>query len=124
MLVCSLLIPFAVMAKEKKGLAEFVTKSHDFGNIREADGKVSYDFVFKNTGDESLVIISATTTCGCTKADYPKHPIAVGDSSVIKVTFDPKNNSGEFIKAITVKTPFQRIKLKITGAVVPKNSDR
>ena len=31
--------------------------SHNFGDIKEEDGKVSYDFTFTNTGDDTLKII-------------------------------------------------------------------
>lgn len=106
-----------------KPMVHFETKTHDFGNIREADGKVSYDFIFVNTSKVPTVVLSATTTCGCTKANYPKHPLNPGDTAVINVTFNPKNYSGEFIKSVTVRTPNQRIKLKITGVVIPKSTE-
>lgn len=32
-------------------------KEYDFGKIFEKDGKVSYDFIFKNTGDSPLKLI-------------------------------------------------------------------
>ena len=119
-----ILLPAAVFAADgDKPMVKFETKSHDFGNIREADGKVKYDFKFVNTSSVHTVILSASTTCGCTKADYPKHPVNPGDTAVINVTFNPKNYSGEFIKAVTVRTPNQRIKLKITGVVIPKSTE-
>jgi len=31
--------------------------THDFGDIKEEDGKVTYDFDFTNTGDEPLKLI-------------------------------------------------------------------
>jgi len=34
----------------------FNSLTHDFGDIKEEDGKVTYDFSFTNTGDEPLKI--------------------------------------------------------------------
>lgn len=41
------------------GEAEFSAeqRSFDFGEIYEKDGKVSHKFIFRNTGDEPLIII-------------------------------------------------------------------
>ena len=44
----------------------FDKQRHDFGTIEEANGKVTYDFVFVNTGNEPLVISNVCTSCGCT----------------------------------------------------------
>ena len=75
LLLSLLLLPLSAFAKdEKDGKVTFTEKGHDFGNIKEANGKVHYDFIFTNTGGKPVVILNAITTCGCTKADYPKHP--------------------------------------------------
>ena len=122
LLLSLLLLPLSAFAKdEKDGKVTFTEKGHDFGNIKEANGKVHYDFIFTNTGGKPVVILNAITTCGCTKADYPKHPIKPNETGVITVTFNPRDYTGEFLKVITVRTPNQRIKLKISGVVIPKN---
>ncbi len=101
----------------------FEITSHDFGNIREADGPVSYDFEFTNAGDEPLVIISANASCGCTKPEIPKKPVAPGKSAKIKVTYLPTGRPGEFNKTVRVRTnakrPYKQVNLKITGVVIP-----
>lgn len=122
LIISILAMPFTISADDsEKAKVEFAQKKHDFGTIREADGKVRHDFKFVNSGNKPAVILTAVTTCGCTKADYPKHPIQPGDSGVISVSFNPRDYAGEFIKVVTVKTPNQRIKLKISGIVIPKN---
>lgn len=101
----------------------FDTERHDFGNINENGGKATTEFVFHNTGDAPLVIISVTTSCGCTKPDYPKRPVAPGDSAAIKVAYNPKGRPGEFSKVIKVTTndpSHEVVKLRITGVVIPK----
>lgn len=101
----------------------FATKSHDFGNVRETDGAVSCEFSFTNEGDAPLAIISARSSCGCTKPTFPRKPLMPGEKGVIKVTYNPKGRPGEFSKNITVKTSDKKnknVKLRITGVVVPK----
>ena len=61
----------------------------DFGEIEEGE-KVTHEFSFKNTGSEPLVISKAQGSCGCTVPDWPKEPIAVGESAVIKVQYDSR----------------------------------
>lgn len=101
----------------------FVEKSHDFGNINEADGPVTYTFRFTNDGDKPLVIISAKSECGCTKPKYPMQPIAPGSDSAVSVTFDPVGYAGEFMKDIKVRTNDKKhriVRLRITGVVIPE----
>ena len=53
--------------------------------------KVVYEYKFKNTGTEPLIISNAKGSCGCTVPDWPREPIAPGAENVIKVQFDSKN---------------------------------
>lgn len=104
-------------------IVKFIETSHEFGNVKEANGKVSYSFKFTNTGDSPLVVLSATTSCGCTKPVFPKEPVEPGDTAVIHVTYNPVGRPGEFDKNITVKTNSvkdSKIRLKISGVVIPK----
>lgn len=73
---------------------------HNFGEIKEADGKVSHTFVVKNEGTTPLVISNVTASCGCTTPDWTKEPIPAGKTGEVKVTFDPKNRPGNFMKTI------------------------
>lgn len=110
-------------AKDQNSAIKFKNKSHDFGTIKEADGKVTCTFEFTNTGDAPLVIISATAPCGCTRPTYDNEPIAPGKSSQIRVTYNPKGRPGEFRKNVTVKTnapSAKKVTLVISGTVVPE----
>lgn len=116
LLMCSAL---AMMAGASLRISD---KTHDFGNIREADGPVSYSFTITNDGDEPLAIISAKAACGCTRPEYSKRPIAPGQSTTIKVTYLPAGRPGEFSRDITVRTNAKnakKLKLRITGVVIP-----
>lgn len=76
--------------------------THDFGQIKEADGDVTHTFEIKNDGAQPLVITRVIASCGCTTPEWPKEPIAAGQKGTIKITFDPKNRPGPFTKSISV----------------------
>lgn len=67
----------------------FPETEFDFGEIEEGE-KVTYEYKFKNTGKEPLVISKAQGSCGCTVPDWPREPIAVGGEGVIKVQYDSR----------------------------------
>ena len=97
----------------------FDAAEHSFGNIRENGGRVSHSFRFRNAGNEPVVVLSVTTTCGCTAAKFDRKPIMPDSVGVIEVTFDPMNRPGAFDKSISVLTSLgsNPYKLKITGFV-------
>lgn len=78
----------------------FETETHDFGTIDQG-GDGTYEFKFKNTGKEPLIITDAKGSCGCTVPSWPKEPIKPGASSTIKVTYDTKR-VGTFNKSVTI----------------------
>lgn len=73
-----------------------------YGNIREDGGPVSHVFGFTNRGRNPVVIERATASCGCTTPQYPRNPVAAGETGSITVTFDPMGYPGDFSKSITV----------------------
>lgn len=75
-------------------------------------------FTLVNTGDQPLVIIDVTTTCGCAQTLFDKHPVQPGESLHIKVGVTPENK-GLFDEAITVKcNTNQLIKFNIRGNTI------
>lgn len=101
----------------------FAETSYDFGTIAEDGGNVTHEFEFTNTGDEPLMIVSATASCGCTRPSFPKKPVKPGNVGKIKVTYMPAGRPGEFVKTVTIKSNAKKnktVKLKIKGNVIPK----
>ena len=74
----------------------------DFGNINEADGKVSHIFTFTNTEKTPIILERVKPDCGCTATNYSKAPIPPNGKGRIEITFDPSQLSGQFNKKITV----------------------
>ncbi|MCQ2254859.1 MAG: DUF1573 domain-containing protein [Bacteroidaceae bacterium] len=74
------------------------------GTFPESDPVQTAVFVFKNVGDQPLIINQAVASCGCTVPEYTKAPIKAGESGTIKVTYNGKGKfPGHFKKTITVR---------------------
>ena len=110
----------AAFAKDKAEIT-FKTTEHDFGYIKEDGGSVSCEFEFTNTGNKPLLIIDAVPSCGCTRPEYPKRPIAPGDTGIIKVEYQPLGRTGAFKKDIRVNTngKEKKVILYIIGVTIP-----
>jgi hypothetical protein len=68
---------------------EFETLKYDFGKVKIGD-KISHTFIFKNTGDQPLVITKVTPSCGCSVASFTKEPIKAGGTGEIHTQFNTK----------------------------------
>ena len=88
------------VASAQKAVITCEKSVHNFGEIQEADGKVSHTFIVKNEGTAPLVISNVIAFCGCTTPEWTKEPIQAGKEGEVKVTFDPKNRPGNFMKTI------------------------
>lgn len=89
----------------------------DFGEVsRKGENRIC-SFRFVNDGTEPLVILAATTSCSCLKAEFSRKPVAVGERGEIRLTLEAKkvdrgvfrrivqvrSNSVEGIEIITIK---------------------
>lgn len=101
-LMVILLATGTALAQEEGASITVTEDSYDFGNIKEADGKVSHTFTVKNDGNMPLVVTRVIASCGCTSPDWTKEPIAPGKTGEVMVTFDPKNRPGPFAKTVSI----------------------
>ena len=100
----------------------FEPDRHDFGTIREADGRVACTFTGVNRGDRPIVVLDVVTSCGCTVPEFSRKPVRAGDSIRIAVTYDPQNRPGAFSKELSVYSSDRKkvATLTIEGMVVPR----
>ena len=62
--------PDSLLKKNKNApKIEFEKLVHDFGTIPQG-GDGTYEFVFKNTGKEPLILNNVKSSCGCTKPEW------------------------------------------------------
>ena len=92
---------------------EFETPTFDFGTVQSGD-VVENIFTFKNTGNQMLVIKNAKGSCGCTIPEWPKAPIAPGETGSIKVVFNTKGKSGKQSKRVTITANIEKQQTYLT----------
>ncbi|MCD4794834.1 MAG: DUF1573 domain-containing protein [Bacteroidales bacterium] len=105
---------------EGKNNAEMTFKedlTFDYGKIKQ-NSEGTHEFVFKNSGNDPLIITNVKSSCGCTVPTYPKEPVKKGNKGNIHVKYDTKR-IGVFNKTITVYSNAKNspIKLRIKGEV-------
>lgn len=101
-----------------KTTAEATKTDIDFGTFDKSETKET-SIEIKNSGDNPLVIVDVSTTCGCTAAAYDKRPAKPGESLRVGIKMTPKD-TGFFDEVITIKYNSmnnQPVKVKIKGNV-------
>jgi len=78
------------------------------------------EFSFKNTGTNTVDILSVRTTCGCLKAKASANRVAVGESGAIHVTFDFRDKIGPQRKAVAIRTSDSKPVILYVQANVPE----
>lgn len=94
---------------------------HDFGKINEEEGPYNFNFIFSNTGDESLRLEKVKAVWGCTTPSWSTDELEPGQTGFIEVQFDPTDRPGKFSKIIRVNTNINNeiVILTIRGKVLP-----
>ncbi|MBN1997437.1 DUF1573 domain-containing protein [candidate division KSB1 bacterium] len=77
--------------------------TYDFGTARQ-DQVIEHTFKFTNVGDDTLIIQSVKSSCGCTGALMSNKNILPGDSGELVATFNIGRRKGRQNKTITVRT--------------------
>ncbi|MDB9774758.1 DUF1573 domain-containing protein [Vicingaceae bacterium] len=103
---------------------QFTDMEHDFGSI-DQDTKNTKVFTFTNTGNEPLIISDAKGSCGCTVPNYPRNPIAPGETGEIEVVYSPGKQVNQQTKTVSITantepaTTVLRVKANVTPGEVP-----
>ncbi len=108
-----------------KTTVEFDKTTFDLGDMQQGDKKGG-TFKFTNTGAEPLIISSAKGSCGCTVPEWPKEPIAPGESSEITFEFNSKGKKNKQTKTITIQanTDPNPTRLTVKGnVIVPEGAE-
>ncbi|MDR3193847.1 MAG: DUF1573 domain-containing protein [Tannerella sp.] len=110
---------------EGKPVAALDETAFDFGLINEESGFATHVFHVGNVGNAPLVITHVQSSCGCTEPQWTNAPIAPGKKGEVIITYDPTNRPGPFKKNVMIYTndKEQRLRVSITGDVVPKSAN-
>ncbi len=98
----------------------FIESTFDFGTI-ESGAVVIHVFTFTNIGEEPLILTSAKGSCGCTVPQWPREPLAPGETASITVEFNSKNKAGKRNQRVTISAntnPAESF-IYLTGEVTP-----
>ena len=109
------------LALKDSTTVQIIDTAYNFGKVTDGE-KVQYSYRFKNTGTKPLVIVEASSTCGCTVPEKPEKPIMPGETGFIKIVFDSKGRVGtthKLIKVISNANPAFP-DLLLTGEVLKK----
>jgi hypothetical protein len=111
---------FKLHAQQAQDSIVFDKLIHDYGTIVQG-GDGYCEFTFTNKGNIPLVLSDIRASCGCTVPEWPKEPIAPGESGTIKVKYNT-NINGSFNKTITVNSNAinSLVILRIKGNVTPR----
>jgi hypothetical protein len=101
---------------------KFDKMEHNFGFIKEADGKVSVNYEFTNVSAKPVVITNVQPSCGCTTPSWTKEAVAPGKTGQVIAEYDPANRPGIFEKTVNVfvDSSMAPIMLKFKGEVIPR----
>jgi len=91
----------------------FATYNIDFGRIKQNTASTR-ELTFTNAGKRELAIRAVQGNCTCISASSEKNTIKPGESSALRISFDPQDRKGSQTKAVTVysndpQNPVQRI---------------
>lgn len=100
---------------------KFKNLKKNFGFVKKGE-VVTIEFEFVNSGNQPALITEAKVECSCTTVEFPKQPIAPGQSEKIVVKFDTKSvydRQDRIVEIISnAKTVSQKIRFK--GVVLNK----
>jgi len=107
------------ISAEKKTQIAFEETEHDFGEIYLGSGAVKRCFVFRNEGENPLLVKDVRSSCGCVYGSWTRNPVSPGDTGSVCITY--KNNiSGSFRKTLKVISNAEKTSLTIKGNTVRK----
>lgn len=65
-------------------------------NIQEDGGPVTAVCVWRNVSSSPVVLLNASTTCGCLSVKYVRRTVDPGESDTLSLEYRPKGHAGRF----------------------------
>lgn len=98
----------------------FLYTEFDCGKISESGGDVTAIFVFRNDGDEDLVITNCQASCACINPTWETVTVRPHSAGQISATYNPIGRPGRFQKSIAVSNnaTLEPVKIYFKGEVI------
>ena len=87
----------------------FEKNNINFGLVDKAEGEKRFEFRFVNSGNAPLVLTYVHASCSCVRLEYPRQPIAPGDSSFIAGRLNPATIHETDFKRSILCAPMQTL---------------
>ncbi|MCC2545322.1 DUF1573 domain-containing protein [Hymenobacter sp. BT175] len=100
-LLLSLVLLLVHLGASAQGVMKFEKELHDFKDVPEGT-MATYEFRFKNMGNQPIVISNVQASCGCTTPDWTKTPVLPGKTGIVKAMYSSAGRPGVFNKTVTV----------------------
>lgn len=110
-----LLLIVAVSCSKKKQVSSEPAKivyeetDKDIGDVYFEDGEKVIEFKLTNGGGQPFHLRDVVSSCECTRTEYSDEQLYGGESTIIKVYFDPSElNDGAFERMIGVYSDLKK----------------
>ncbi len=111
---------FESMASAQQWAAKMFSETHhDFGTVSR-NAKAEYTFEFVNPYDEEMRVVSARSSCGCTKALIQKNTIKPHEKGEIVAQFNTKSFIGHKQAMVTLvfdRPYYAEVQLTVSGTI-------
>jgi len=116
-----LFLSICVSSAMAQAKMEIKDAKKSFGFVKKGE-LVKLDYEISNTGTEPLMITEAEVSCSCTTVDFPKQPIAPGQTAKVTVNFDTKTVYDRQDRVVLLKSndPKSPSKIRYKGVVLKK----
>ncbi|MEO6404930.1 MAG: DUF1573 domain-containing protein [Ferruginibacter sp.] len=103
---------------------QLIDSVYDFGKVTDGE-VVEFNYRFKNTSNNPLIVSNVSASCGCTIPEKPEAPIMPGEIGFIKVKFNSQGRVGQAHKTVNVLSNANPgfPALQLTGEVLPKTKE-
>lgn len=78
-------------------------ETYDFGKIKRGPG-AKHTFEFTNVGNQPLIIMNVTPSCGCTNVDWSKNPVLPGQKGFVALELKTDEQHGVFNKEVYIQS--------------------
>lgn len=105
-----------------KARIEVTNTEFDFGAVKSSEQKnISHNFVFRNSGEEDLIIREVKPSCGCTAAVASATQVVPGATASLAVSLNPKGKFGRqnlTVRLITNDPKSSTTSFRMTGTLL------
>lgn len=102
----------SILSKDSMNVIEADVQIQDFGKIKP-DAMLVKTFKVKNISDQLVNFLPADIPCVCNAVELSKQTLAPGETTEVKIAFDPKGYTGNVVKSVYLKTKESPITLRL-----------